>query len=495
MTANEPNTRLNRDNLTKLASSGVDIPEYRLTESEPEIGIVHIGPGAFFRAHQAWYTHRVLKLERGNWCISAVSLHSFGVSDALTEQDGLYCLAELDTRTNFEVVGAIKEVLVAQRDYTRIILRLANEHTKIVTMTITEKGYCLNTAGQLDMSHPDIQHDIAVRSARRSAVGILVEALSLRFQNGQTGLSIVSCDNITGNGGKLKGALIEFAQHTDPELAKWLVTELICPATMVDSITPATDDDLRGLVEEELQVKDNWPIKRESYLQWVIEDCLGADRPGWELAGAIFTEDVEGFEKAKLRLLNCPHSTLAYIGCLLEIETVFDAMHDSRLLSLIKTMIEVEILPSIQGPKELDAWQYSEDILQRFNNPAIRHLVTQIAWDGSQKIPMRILPIIEQNLLEERSISLLCYGLASWMLFVRKQLMNSEKLVDPLADALQQCASACLDNAQHDVGLFLSLSQVFAPELAGNNVLVEKTQAAYERLLPLLTNSEYEWSV
>lgn len=485
---------LNENSLEEAANKGINVPQYRKPPSAAKIGIVHIGPGAFFRAHQAWYTHQALKRHGGDWCISAVSLRSSGVSDALTEQNGLYCLAELDKDTNFEIVGSIKEVLVARQQYADVIARLTNVDTKFVTLTITEKGYCLNNQGELDLAHADIQHDLKVMTERVSAVGILVEALSIRHDKGLPAFTIISCDNITGNGGKLKNALVSFAAQFNLPLATWLADSITCPSTMVDSITPATDDALRELVQQTLSIKDNWPIKREAFLQWVIEDCLPSVRPAWEQVGAVLTQDVEGFERAKLRLLNCPHSAIAYFGCLLGIETVYDAMQHTRLVAFIERMIKEEILPSIDGPKELDAKQYSQDILQRFRNPAIRHLLSQIAWDGSQKIPMRILPIIQQNLREERSVSLLSYALAAWMHFVRLQFSKGEALVDPLAAQLETLCVSCNGEAQHDVGLFLSMSAIFPPSLATDGDFNSALQAAYTNLAPVINDNQHNWT-
>ncbi|MEP1448960.1 MAG: mannitol dehydrogenase family protein [Paraglaciecola sp.] len=486
---------LNENSLEDASNRGINVPQYRKPPSTTKIGIVHIGPGAFFRAHQAWYTHQALKHKGGHWCISAVSLRSRGVSEALTDQDGLYCLAELDKETHFEVVGAIKEVLVAREQYAQVIARLTNIDTKFVTMTITEKGYCLNSQGELDLTHQDIKHDLQRVTERVSAVGILVEALSIRHEKGLPAFTVISCDNITGNGTKLKKSIVAFASQTNKKLSDWLAKGLTCPSTMVDSITPATDDALRDLISQKLDIKDNWPIKREAFLQWVIEDCLPSDRPAWEEVGAVLTQDVEGFEKAKLRLLNCTHSSLAYLGSLMGIETVYDAMQNTQLITFIEKMIDEEILPSIDGPKELDAKQYSQDILQRYRNPAIRHLLSQIAWDGSQKIPMRILPIIQQNLEEGRSVRLLCHALAAWMHFVRLRLAKDERLVDPLASQLEKLGKSCSGNAQSDVSLFLSISSIFPASLVANSELNSALVTAYKNLAPVLNNNQHSWFV
>lgn len=477
--------------LHELANKGVDVPTYRSEHHKPEIGIVHIGPGAFFRGHQAWYTHQALQSQGGDWAICAVSMRSTGVSDALSPQNGLYSLAQLDRVNSYQVIGSITEVLIATQQYKAVIERLSATNTKFVTLTITEKGYCLNNEGQLDLSHSEIIQDLAIAKDSNgaqaiTAVGMLVHALNIRKANGLAPFCIVSCDNITDNGKKLRAAVIQFAQVFDNGLADWLSKHLICPCTMVDSITPATDGSLRKLIEQEFLIKDNWPIKRESFLQWIIEDCLPEDRPAWEEAGAVLTSDVEGFENAKLRLLNCPHSTLAYIGVLLGCETVFDAMQNPNLVAFIEKMIDKEIIPSFISPKELDAKAYSNEILDRFRNPAIKHLLAQIAWDGSQKLPMRIIPIIEQNLNDKRSIDSLSGAIVAWFLFLRKRCIEKEELVDPLADNLLKKVSLCNDDIEHDIQILCSIEQVFKVELANNQQFIQSLQNSYQKMLPLL---------
>ncbi|MGJ8693364.1 MAG: mannitol dehydrogenase family protein [Thalassotalea sp.] len=478
--------QLSNDILPTLKAQGANIPEYRLLENPPKIGIVHIGPGAFFRGHQAWYTHKALAMQGGNWGISAVSMRSPGVSEALTPQNGLYALAELDAETSYQIIGAIQEVLIAGSEFEQVLARLSNADTKFVTLTITEKGYCLNTEGKLDFNNAEIQQDLTGQKQPNTAVGMLSLALANRKAAGLAPLTILSCDNITDNGHKLRAAIIEFTKQSDTELSTWLEQNLVCPCTMVDSITPATDDALRELVAGELSIKDNWPIKRESFVQWVIEDTLPADCPAWQAAGATLTSDVRGFENAKLRLLNCPHSTLAYLGVLLGLETVHDAMQNDKIVTLIQQMIDEEIIPSFTAPKELNVKAYSQDILARFRNPAIRHLVAQIAWDGSQKLPMRILPIIEQNLADQRSIKILSTAVVAWFVFLRKRQQENVELVDPLAAKLLAVAAACNNESQHDIDLLLSIDDVFSKALVANTTFKANLQSAYAQLLPLL---------
>lgn len=454
---------------------------------QPSIGIVHLGPGAFFRGHQAWYTHKAMQQAGGNWRICAVSLRTPDVAEALNPQDGLYTLAVMEQHTEFSLIGSIAEVLVATTQAEQVLARLTAATTSIVTMTITEKGYCLTPAGGLDLQHADIQHDLKHRAATpKSAIGWLVKALKLRFDANVPPFVVISCDNLTDNGKKLKAALLQFAEQLDPALANWLSQQLISPSTMVDSITPATDDALRELVAQELGFSDAWPIKREQFCQWVIEDVLPAPRPAWEQAGVIYTSDVGAFEKAKLRLLNAPHSTLAYLGVLLGLETVQDAVSHAELKALVRLMTNAEILPSFIPPAELNAEQYSADIFRRFENPSVRHLLAQIAWDGSQKLPMRILPIISDNLAAGRSIKLLALAIASWLHFLRLRASQqpSISLVDPLATRLLPIAEACVGSAE-DVDLWLAQCPIFSEKLRNSGQFKTELTEMYHQLAPI----------
>jgi fructuronate reductase len=450
------------------------------------IGIVHIGPGAFFRAHQAWYTDLALKYG-GDWGISVVSMRSNDLAKALTPQQGLYSLVLLDKKTEYQVVGSIRELLVAAEQYEQVLQRLAAPSSFYVTLTITEKGYCLNALGELDLTHADIQHDLETNVKARSAIGLLVQALALRFAANVPPFVVLSCDNLTDNGHKLRNALLTFARQKQPALANWLEQQLLCPCTMVDSITPATDEMLPKQLAAELGYQDNWPIKREKFCQWVIEDILPAHRPAWHQVGVTYTQDVKAFEKAKLRLLNAPHSALAYLGSLCGLETVFDAMQQTQLRKFVQKLAQEEIIGSFHAPAELNPAEYSSDIFQRFDNPAIRHLLAQIAWDGSQKLPMRVFPIILDNLASGRSIQLLSLVVASWLLFIRLryQQQPDTALVDPLSATLLDCAAACTGEAQTDTRLFLALGQVFPLALQKSDSFKAELSAAYQQLCPL----------
>nr|WP_205691684.1 mannitol dehydrogenase family protein [Caulobacter sp. 602-2] len=461
------------------ASPRVQLPAY--DRDKVEIGVVHFGPGAFHRAHQAFYFDRLLESDP-RWGICAVSLKSPGVRDALGPQDGLYTLAQLDRETSFRVIGSILEVLVAPEDPHAVFARLAAPQTRLVTLTVTEKGYTLTGEGKLDTAHPDIVHDLASPGQPVSAVGYIVEGLRRRFAAGLAPYAVVACDNLADNGWRLKAAVIAFAQAVDPALAAWIEAKAAFPRTMVDSITPATDDALRARVQAATGLADAWPIQREAFTQWVVEDVLGDGAPDLASVGVTLTDDVRGFERAKLRLLNGVHSTLAYAGLLKGHETVFQAVGDPALEALARDLMVQDIIPTLTAPRGLDLPAYAEAILDRFRNPEIRHLLSQIAWDGSQKLPFRILGTVKDALEAGRSVERLAVPIAAWFQFLKARAAEGVAVTDPLADRLLAVVQALPGEAKGDVAAFLAVEAVFPAQLAADDRFFDALQKAYADL-------------
>lgn len=441
----------------------VAIPRYDRAAVTP--GIVHVGPGAFHRAHQAAYADTVLA-DDPRWGISAVALNSTAVADALRPQDGLYTLALLGDETTHRVIGAIAELLTAA-DPAAITRRLASPDTRLITATVTEKGYCLTPDGGLDHDHPSIRADLR-GGVPASFIGWLVHGLAQRRAARAGGVTIVSCDNLAGNGERLARAVGDFAAAVDADLARWIADTVRFPSSMVDSITPATDDALRTRVAAAIGVEDAWPIQRETFTQWVIEDAFAGPRPPFDLAGAQFVASVTAFEEAKLRLLNGAHSTLAYLGLLRGHETVHDAMADAELAAFVETMMRADIAPTL--PAGLDLPGYIESILARFRNPAIRHLLSQIAWDGSQKLPFRLFPTILAARAAGRPIDRLVVPVAAWIRF----LARDRGVVDPLAATLVPLAQAGVDT-------LLQRSGVFPQALVADDLFRRALRAEYDR--------------
>lgn len=424
------------------------------------------------------------------WGICEVALQSTGVRDALAPQDGLYTIAVLDKEPGYRVIGSIKQLLVARESPAAVLERLVDPATKLITATITEKGYCLRPDGGLDTQHPDIQHDLQHPDAPRTLVGYLAEALKRRRAANVAPPNLVSCDNLADNGQRLRRAVVEFTAESDGELAKWIEKEAPFPCTMVDSITPATDDALRARVAEAIGVEDRWPVQREAFCQWVIEDVMRGPTPDWSAMGVTVTNDVAGFERAKLRLLNGAHSTLAYVGSLAGLETVYEAISHPDLERFVQRLMREDFRASLQPTQGLDLDRYIDAVLERFRNPAIRHLLGQIAWDGSQKLPFRILDTIVEALGARRPIERMCVPIAAWFHFVRRKATKGERIVDPMADALSEIGRHCTGNAQHDVDAFLALPRFWPTELTKNEHVRNALIRAYERLAAVQSSND-----
>jgi fructuronate reductase len=469
--------RLSRSALARLPAS-VQRPGYALEGTR--IGIVHLGPGAFHRAHVAAYVDDLLAGDPA-WGIAAVSLHNPRVRDALGPQDWLYTLAVMDEPLRLRVIGALREVLCAPEQPAQVLARLADPAVRLVTLTVTEKGYAL-AGGELDLANREIAHDLAAPESPQSVVGYLTAGLGLRRARGVPPCTLLSCDNLADNGHRLRTAVLQFARRIDQGLAAWIEERVAFPCSMVDSITPATDDALRNNVAAALGCTDAWPIQREAYTQWVIEDRFCNERPPFERAGATLSHDIAGYDRAKLRLLNGPHSTLAYLGSLMALETVSEAMAEPLLAGFIEQLMRDDIVPTLPVLAGFDPQAYVDAILARFRNPAIRHLLAQIAWDGSQKIPVRLLGTIAEALVAGRPVDRLCLPVAGWLSFVMRQAQNGVPIVDPLADTLARIGAACT-GAAGDVDAFLALDSVFGA-LAGDIRFTTALRAAYAALAP-----------
>jgi fructuronate reductase len=454
-------------------------PGYRRPQTR--IGTVHFGPGAFHRAHQAFYFDRLLERDPAR-AICAVSLKTAALRDALAPQDGLYTLVELDEKPTLRVIGAIRELLVAAQSPAAVAGRLGDPDTSLVTMTVTEKGYCLDGAGRLDFAHPDIAHDLSRPEAPRSLIGWLVRGLELRRARGVAPYLVVCCDNLTDNGPTLQRAVLAFAGRRDAGLAAWIEATARFPRTMVDSITPATDQALRERVALATGLEDAWPVQRERFVQWVVEAVDFAAQPDWASVGITVSRDVTAYERAKLRLLNGAHSTLAYVGLLAGLETVAQAMAQPLLRTFVERLMIEDIEPTLSVPQPGALAAYRESILRRFENPAMRHLLAQIAWDGSQKLPIRILGTIADALQAGRPLARLTVPVAAWMRFVHLRAREEVPIVDPLAAQLAALGRQLTGEAAHDLPLFFALPGVFPPALAREPRFGRALGEAYGRI-------------
>jgi fructuronate reductase len=452
-------------------------PGYR--RSQTRIGTLHFGPGAFHRAHQAFYFDRLLEKDVSR-AICAVSLKTASVREALAPQDCLYTLVELDEAPTLRVIGAIREVLVAAESPAAVSNRLCHPETSLVTITVTEKGYCIGGDGELDFEHPDIVHDLRNRETPRSLIGWIVRGLELRRERGLAPYLVVSCDNLPDNGPKLQRVVLAFAARRDPILAGWIEAQARFPRTMVDSITPATDQALRDRVAQTIGLVDAWPIQRERFAQWVVEEVDFAAQPDWASVGVTVSRDVAAYERAKLRLLNGAHSSLAYLGLLMGLETVSQAMAQPMLRALIERLMAEDIEPTLASPQPGALAVYRQSILHRFENPAMRHQLAQIAWDGSQKLPIRILATIADALRAGRPLTRLVLPVAAWTHFIRARSRAGVAIVDPLAAQLTDLGRRTTGAARHDLPLFFALPGVFPAALAQEARFARAVGEAYD---------------
>jgi fructuronate reductase len=469
--------RLSPPSLETLPS-GVARPLYDRLATR--IGMVHFGPGVFHRTHQALYVERLLERDP-RWAICGVSLRSTALEDELGPQQGLYTCAELSEVPRFQVVGSLREVLAARRHPGAVMARLTAPQTGVLTMTITEAGYCLTRDDELDFMRPEIAADLKTPEKPTSMVGWVVEALNRRRASGLAPFVTISCDNLVNNGATLRRAVIAFARARSSDLAKWIEDEARFPCTMVDTIAPATDAALRELVSSRLGVWDAAPVQHEPFSQWVIEDLGLKDGPDWAAAGATLSRNVDAYDQAKLRLLNGAHSSLAYLGLLAGHATIAEAMNDAALAAFVETMMRRDIEPSLRR-SEIDLAAYISAILARFRNRGLVHTLAQIAYDGSQKLPYRFFSAITDALNTGRPIARLALPLAGWMRFVVVRARSAEKLIDPLAERLEQVAASCGGDDKADAERFLAMREIFPPALAADPVLRQAVIQSYSLL-------------
>jgi fructuronate reductase len=416
-------------------------PSYDRSSVTP--GIVHLGVGAFHRAHQAAYVDECLAAGELEWGIVGASLQSASTADALGPQDGLYALAERGSDgEKLRVIGSIGRVLVAPQDPAKLLNTLTDPRIRIVTLTITEKAYLRNAAGDLDAAHPGIVADLANPSLPQTAHGFLVEALVRRREAGTEPFTILSCDNLPSNGATLHRLLVQFAALRDADLARH-VESVSCPSSMIDRIVPATTDADRARVSETLGVEDAWPVMTEPFRQWVVEDDFPTGRPNWEKFGVEMVRDVRPFEEMKLRLLNGAHSSIAYLGLLAGHDTVAKSFGDPAIRGFVQALW-AEAAPTLPGDAGLDPKSYVAALTERFDNTALQHRTAQIANDGSQKLPQRIIGSVLDRLDAGAGADHLMLAVAAWIRAaeLRGTKLPSGHFTDPLDAPLAKIAGA-----------------------------------------------------
>ncbi|HZD54253.1 MAG TPA: mannitol dehydrogenase family protein [Woeseiaceae bacterium] len=467
-----------------------DVRRPRYDREKAGVGIVHLGVGAFMRSHVAVYCDDAMESpgsNGGDWAIAGVSLRRPDVRDRLAPQDGLYTVGELDaTGERRRLIGALKSMHVGPEDPSAVVRRLADPAVRVITLTVTEKGYCLDPdSGELSLANPDIQHDLNEPQVPRSTIGFLTAGLKRRMTASAVPPTIISCDNLPGNGRRLRAAVLKFAAEADRALAAWIADNVAFPATMVDRIVPAAAPEDIERNAEAIGLRDEGFVKTEPYRQWVIEDDFANDRPHWEAGGASIVPDVEPFETAKLRLLNGPHSTIAYLGSLAGFEYVHEAMRDVAFATFIRRLMTEEIAPVTPEPAGLGHDSYIRALLTRFANPALEHRTRQIAMDGSQKLPQRLLNTVRAQLERDGPIDRLSLAIAAWIRYClgRDEQGRPYDVDDPLALRFADIPAKSPNDPATITAAFLSIREVFGTDVSKNPRFRSKVTEALDDLL------------
>lgn len=485
------------------------------------VGIVHLGIGAFHRAHQAVFTEdAAASTGETSWGILGVTQRSASVVGQLAPQDGLYgVLTKGADSSSLRIIGSLRGVAYPGTDTPRVLAALAAPTTHVVTLTVTEKGYRIGADGTLDLSDDDVRADLAALvgqmgdsahlpggaadlpgdsvAAARSPIGLLVRGLALRQGAGGAPITVMTCDNMVDNGRVVRALVGQFVEAgaalsaqaagadaavdaagvtgVDPiaarwaDLRTWLAGSVTFPCTMVDRIVPATTEAHRAEAQALTGVRDDGLVVAEPFTQWVIEDSFAGPRPAWERVGATLTSDVAPYEQAKLRMLNGTHSMLAYLGALKGHRLIADAIADPELAAVARTLLLDDVIPTLQAPPGLDLTEYAESLIERFANPSTGHTTIQVAMDGSKKLPFRLLGTVADSLAAGRVPLGAATAVAAWIAFVtRGATLAGEPLAldDPMAETLRAAAARGGTDADALVEQFFALDAVFPPAVA-----------------------------
>ncbi len=448
-------------NLGRVAQAGVAVPTYDRRQLRP--AIVHLGVGGFHRAHQARYLDELA--ERGIsmvWGERGVGVLADDqrMAEALSAQDCLYTLVERSAeRDAARVIGSLTDYLFAPTHPAAVLQLLADPATRIVSLTITEGGYLVDDAtGVFDANHPAVREDTDLTSPR-TAFGYLCGALARRRAAGIPPFTVLSCDNLQGNGRVARTAVVSFAHLHDEALANWIDTTVAFPNAMVDRITPQTTDADRAMVEQAFGLVDAWPVMTEPFKQWVIEDAFTLGRPPLEEVGAQIVPDVHPYETMKLRLLNGSHQAMTYLGYLAGYRYVHEAMGDADLRRLVERMMDDEVTPLLPPVPGIDLAAYMRSLVERFQNPKISDTLARIAFAGSDRMPKFLLPSLIEALGQGRPHRLLTLATAGWLRYLRgvDEQGNEIVLQDSRADELRRRAN----QGGGDPRPLLALTRVF----------------------------------
>jgi fructuronate reductase len=436
--------------------------------------MAHLGVGAFHRCHQGDYTDDLLGQRFDRWGVVGINLRAPRLADTLGRQDGLYTrVLRQDGRSDARVIGCLLQTVDSQAGPEPALAVLASPEIEVVTLTVTEKGYCHEPAtGALDRAHADVLHDLADPATPRSLPGLIVRALERRMRSHGRPVTFVSCDNIPSNGEILGSVVRSMAERRSPDLLRWIDGNAAFPSTMVDRIVPATAAaDLDG-VEREHGYRDEAVVVGEAFRQWVIENRFAGRVPPWDLAGATFAADVRPFELIKMRVLNAAQSSLSYLGLLARHEHTSDDMTDPLLVAFVRRMLLEESIPTLPPVPGVQPERYVEQSLERLRNTTIRHRNHQIATDGSQKIVQRLLNPIRERLRRGQSVALLSLAVAGWMAYLvlaARRLGARWRAEDPFAERVAAIAERIGRDAPALTAEILSIHAIFDRELCDND--------------------------
>lgn len=427
--------RLNLEHLTDRVAKPVYLGQ------ATRHGIAHIGVGGFHRAHQAYYTDQLLNSGRDlDWSICGIGLRDEDrkVRDDLADQDYLYTLFELDDGDDSQsrIIGSISDMLLAQDNLGAVIDKLASPDIRIVSLTITEGGYCIDDSnGEFMASLPQIQHDLAYPDTPTSVFGVLSAALARRRATGTPAFTVMSCDNLPHNGGVARKALLAYTALLDMELHDWIAAHVSFPNAMVDRITPMTSDAHRQQLHDQLGIDDAWPVVCEPFIQWVLEDNFCNGRPAWETVGVQFTHDVTPYEAMKIKLLNGSHLALTYLGFLKGYRFVHETMNDPLFVAYMRAYMDEDVTPQLAAVPGIDLALYKDTLVERFSNQAIADQLERVCSDGSSKFPKFTVPTIEQLITQGAELKRAALVVAAWAMYLKgvDELGQTYAIPDPRA--------------------------------------------------------------
>lgn len=459
--------KLNRRNLDNLTPK-VAKPTY--LDSDTQHGIAHFGVGGFHRAHQAFYTDALMDQGRDlDWSICGIGLRPEDrkVRDDLAGQDYLYTLFELGDSddTQSRIIGSISDMLLAEDSIQAVIDKLVSPHIRIVSLTITEGGYCIDDSTGEFMAHlPQIQQDLGQPLAPRTVFGVLCAALAQRRANNTPAFTVMSCDNLPHNGNVARKALLAFAALSNPDLHDWIAANVSFPNAMVDRITPMTSNAHRLHLHDQLGIDDAWPVVCEPFIQWVLEDKFSNGRPAWETVGVQLTDDVTPYEEMKIKLLNGSHLALTYLGFLKGYRFVHDTMNDPLFVAYMRAYMDKDVTPQLAPVPGIDLTAYKNTLVQRFSNQAIADQLERVCSDGSSKFPKFTVPTINRLIADGAELKRAALVVAAWALYLKGVDENGQTYAIP--DPRAEFCQALVADDELIVQRLLGVEEIFGTAIA-----------------------------